>query len=134
MARSPFSIYTRQDKNKKTLFCVRFFDDSGRVVKSVTLWDAKSKSMAGKEASKMLSEGVISDDKNPLALEYMQAFWERGSDYVQLRALRGTVLSEQYMKVNKYLVSKPLAANLIYFKAAREALEAVVKPQKLLQG
>ena len=42
MARSPFSIYTRKSTDGKTLFCVCFYNDSGKPIKSVTLWKAKS--------------------------------------------------------------------------------------------
>lgn len=112
MARSPFSIYTRQGTKGQTLFCVRFYDDSGKTVKSVTLKDVKSKSMAGREAARLLADGVVSDDKNPPALEYMKAFWTPDSDYVRLRALRGVVLSEQYMRTNGWLIAKHLGGPL----------------------
>jgi len=109
MARSPFSIYTRKGTDGKPLFCVRFFDDDGSPIRSKTLWDAKSPTSAARIAESLLRAGVVSSEKNPLALEYLLAFWTKDSDYARSRALRGVVLSEKYMKGNRYLVSAHLS-------------------------
>lgn len=112
MARSPFSIYTRKGTDGKLLYCVRFFDDDGSPIKSKTLWDAKSPTAAARLAETMLRAGVVSNEKNPPALEYLLEFWTKDSDYARSRALRGVVLSEQYMKVNRYLIAAHLSPYL----------------------
>jgi len=112
MARAPFSIFTRKGSNDGRVFCVRFFDDSGAVVKTATLRDARSPSQAARMATTMLNEGVVSNAANPGALEYLLAFWTRGSDYTQGRALRGIVLSERYLQISRYLVQRHLSAPL----------------------
>jgi len=116
MARAPFSIYTRKGTDGKQLYCVRFYDDDGSPIKSTTLWDAKSPTSAARIAETMLRAGVVSSEKNPLALEYLLEFWTKDSDYARSRALRGVVLSEQYMKVNRYLIAAHLK---LYLKNKR---------------
>lgn len=112
MARAPFSIYARSGRDGKKFYSARFFDTDGTVIKSVVLREAKSVTAASRLASKMLADGVVSNSKNPLALEYLESFWKPDSDYVRGRALRGVVLSTNYITINGYLVAKHLSKAL----------------------
>lgn len=112
MARAPFSIFTRLGKDGKKAYSARFFDVEGAVIKTAVLRDAKNATAAGRIAAKMLADGVISTASNPFALEYLISFWQRDSDYARGRALRGVVLSEQYLKINRYLISRHLSGPL----------------------
>lgn len=113
MARAPFSIFTRTGRDGKKYFSVRFFDtETGAVIKTAVLREAKNQTAAGRLASKMLADGVVSNAKNPMALEYLESFWKPDSDYVRGRALRGVVLSTNYITINGYLVAKHLSKAL----------------------
>lgn len=112
MARAPFSIFVRTGKDGKRFYSVRFFDPDGTVIKTKVLREARSVTAASRIASKMLADGVVSNATNPMALDYLASFWDRDSDYVRGRALRGVVLSDRYIEVNGYLVSRHLAGPL----------------------
>jgi integrase len=117
MARSKFSVFTRPSRDRKSgksivRFCVRFFDGEGRIIKTMTLPEAKSKTAANRQAEALLREGIIANDDNPNALEYLRSFWTRESDYVRGRALRGVDLSEEYLRINIYVLNKHLAPKI----------------------
>lgn len=111
MDKSPFSVYTRPGRDGKEVYAVRFKDDSGRIIKSLTL-KAKNRTQAVREADKLHRDGVVPTDSNPEALQWLAAFWTRVSDYVQGRALRGVDISEGYLRNNRCLVAKHLARPL----------------------
>ena len=111
MDRAPFSVYTRPGKDGQKIFGCRFKDDFGKIIKTVTL-KAKNRTAAVREADKMHRDGVIPTNANPEALPWLEAFWSRESDYVQGRALRGVVISDGYLQVNRYLIAKHLAKPL----------------------
>lgn len=112
MAKSPFSIFTRKGSDGKSTFCARFYDDDGGVLRTMTLSGARSRTSAARIAEGKLRDGVVSRPTNPDALVFIRTFWTRDSDYVQGRALRGTIISAQYLKNNVYLVEKHAAGAL----------------------
>ena len=112
MARAPFSIFVRTGRDGKKFYSARFFDTDGTVIKTKVLREARSVTAASRIASKMLADGVVSNATNPMALDYLASFWDRDSDYVRGRTLRGVVLSDRYIEVNGYLVSRHLAGPL----------------------
>jgi len=90
----------------------RFFDKDGKIIRTSTIPKAKSRTAAAREAEKLLNEGVIANAANPDALDYLLKFWTRKSDYVQGRALRGVVLSESYLEINRLIVNKHLGPKI----------------------
>jgi integrase len=112
LARAPFSIFSRKGSDGRAAYCARFFDDDGSVIKTMVIREAKSPTAAARIAAGKLREGVIAKAKNPDALDFFRKFWTRESDYVRGRALRGIVLSDQYLKISQYLIEKHLSAAL----------------------
>jgi integrase len=118
MARSPFSVFKRSGSVGGAVYCARFFDDDGKVFRTVTLKDpdtkkpAKSPTAAIRIAEAMLKDGIIARDSDPMALEYLRGFWSPGSDYVRGRKLRGTILSARYLEENTKIVDTHLAGFL----------------------
>jgi integrase len=111
MARAPFCI-VEQRSGTKRVFVARFVDSKGKVIKTKTFSKAKNRTQAAREAELLLREGVIANASNPDALEYLRVFWTRNSDYVQGRALRGVVLSTQYLSITLSVLNKHLAPRI----------------------
>jgi integrase len=110
MARAPFIIFERKTAAGR-VFMARFYDTAGKIVETKTFPDAKSESAAARKAEALLKGGIIANAANPDALDYLQKFWTRESDYVRGRALRGIVLAEAHLynhlcTVNKHLAPK----------------------------
>jgi len=113
MARAPFSIFKRLNPSGKTVYCARFFDETGAIIKTVVLEGAKSPTGAAKIADKMMKDGVVAQDANPPILDYLKSFWRADSEYVRNKGReRGTPMSAEYLKINSYMVSKHLSAHL----------------------
>jgi len=111
MARAPFCII-EQKTDKGRVFVARFVDEKGRIIKTKTFSKARSRTAAARLAEAILREGVIANASNPDALEYLRVFWTRKSDYVQGRALRGVVLSTQYLSITLSVLNKHLAPKI----------------------
>jgi integrase len=106
MARAPFSIFTRKGKNEKLVYCARFFDSEGAVVKTITIREAKSPSSAARIAANKLNNGDIANVKAPSAYEYIMQFWTRESEYAQRKERRKSPLSTSYLYGNRNLIRK----------------------------
>jgi integrase len=111
MARAPFSIVERKTRSGR-VFMARFYDPAGGVVRTKTLPGAKSAAAAARKAEALLREGVIANGENPVAIDYLRSFWTRDSDYVRGRALRGVVLSDEYLSINLYILNKHVAPRI----------------------
>jgi integrase len=111
MARAPFCI-VEQKTEKGRVFVARFVNEKGRVIKTKTFSSARSRTQAARQAEALLREGIIANDSNPDALEYLRTFWTRESDYVRSRALRGVVLSEHYLYITRSVLNKHLAPKI----------------------
>jgi len=111
MARAPFCI-VEQKTDKGRVFVARFVDEKGKVIKTRTFSKARSRTAAARLAEGILREGVIANASNPNALEYFRGFWTRGSDYVRGRALRGVILSDQYLSITLCVLNKHLAPRI----------------------
>lgn len=72
--------------DEKTVFCARFFDPDGKVIRTMTLRKAKTLLQAARLAEAELQEGIVSRSEDAVALEYFGSFWKRESVYVQGRA------------------------------------------------
>lgn len=105
MARAPFSVSERTTK-KGIVYDARYFDLDGKLTKTIRITDAKNRTQAIRKAQALLAKGVIADTDNPVALDYIESFWKRDSDYVQGRALRGRVISEDYLYISARIVNK----------------------------
>jgi len=103
--RAPFCII-EQKTGAGRVYVARFFNAEGRVVRSKTFPKARSRTAAARLADTLLREGVIAKASNPNALEYLQDFWTAKSDYVRGRALRGIVLSKQYLDISRSILNK----------------------------
>jgi len=108
MARAPFSVSERITK-RGVSWDARFFGSDGAVIKTIRIADAKSRSQAIRKAQSLLAEGIIPNAENPNALDYIASFWRRDSDYVQGRALRGRVISNDYLYISAHIVAKHAA-------------------------
>jgi hypothetical protein len=109
MARSPFSMYTRKGTDGKILYCVRFYEDGGKPIKSVTLWKASSPMGTAQLVERTLNNYVVSRGSNSMALEYFSRFWKRDFDNDQGRVLRVIVLSQRHLDENFYIINRHLA-------------------------
>lgn len=111
MARAPFCI-VEQKTDKGRVFVARFVNEKGRVIKTKTFSNVRSRTQAAREAEALLREGIIANDSNPDALEYLRSFWTRESDYVRSRALRGVVLSEHYLYISRSVLNRHLVPKI----------------------
>jgi len=106
MARAPFSIFSRKGKDGKAVFCARFFDPEGAVVKTITLHEAKSATAAARIAATKLGNGEIANVRAPSAYEYIMQFWTKESEYALRKERRKRPLSTSYLYGNRNLVRK----------------------------
>jgi integrase len=105
MARAPFSVSERTTKHG-VVWDARFFGSDGTVIKTIRITDAKNRTQAIRKAQSLHAEGIVPNTDNPDALEYIASFWQRDSDYVQGRALRGRVISNDYLYISARIVAK----------------------------
>jgi len=111
MARAPFSIIKRKTTSGH-VFIARFYDSAGKIIRTKAFPDAKGRAAAARKAEALLKEGIIANAANPDALEYLRGFWTRSSDYVRGRALRGVVLSDEYLSITLCVLNKHLAPKI----------------------
>ncbi|HOV62279.1 MAG TPA: hypothetical protein PLG43_00170, partial [Spirochaetia bacterium] len=114
MGISTFYIIKRnkKSKNSKAGYVVRFVDEAGKTVRQVSLPEARNKNQAREMAQTIMQGGVISNQSDTEIIPFLLDTWRRESDYVKGRALRGIVLSENYINQNRYLTEKYLAPRL----------------------
>lgn len=105
--RSPYSIFTRRNTKGKKYFCIRFFDTSGKVIRTISLPKTiTSRLNAVREAERLYAKGIVSQEQNPFVYEYLQAFWKPDSDYAEGKRLRGSPLSASYLKLNQLAIKR----------------------------
>jgi len=92
-----FRVYQRTGRGGAKTWTARFFEDSGPVVKTVSLPAAHSERQAEKLARERLRQGFVVSKSDPIVKEYLLEFWRRDSDYARLKALQGRPLSERYI-------------------------------------
>ena len=109
MARFPFIVFKRTEKSGKVYYSIRYQDNDGNTIRTIALREAKNRTHAVRIAEQKLKDGIISNDSNPNAIEYLYSFWKRDSDYVKGRALRGIVLSDKNISESRRLIEKRAA-------------------------
>ena len=110
--RNSFTVFTRKTKTGKSSYHARFFDADGKVIKTISLPEAKSKNAAFRAADTLLKKGIVSDEKNPLALDFLLSFWDQNSDYVRLKEKRQGKLSVKYLYEQKQCIKHHLTKHL----------------------
>lgn len=101
----PFSVSERSTK-QGPVWNARFFGNDGKIIKTIRIANAKNRTQAIRKAQSLLADGIIPNEENPDALEYIASFWTRDTDYVQGRALRGRVISNEYLYISARIVAK----------------------------
>lgn len=114
--RAPFSVFKRPSRDRATgkevvRFVARYFDEEGTVVRTRTL-QATNKTAAVLEAKRLLDKGEGIASADPLALDFLLAFWRSDSTYARMKALQGHPLSKGYVSNNAAVISKHLAGPL----------------------
>jgi len=105
MARSPFCIISQKTAAGR-VFVARFFNAEGKAIRSKSFPEARSRTQAAHFAEDLLHAGVIANASNPDAFTYLNEFWSEGSDYVRSRALRGVILSNDYLSISRCILGK----------------------------
>ncbi|MDT4761853.1 tyrosine-type recombinase/integrase [Sphaerochaeta sp. PS] len=107
-AREPFTLYKRKMGNKIVFYYV-VYDESGCRRKFSTGCMTKTQAMAY-VMELYRTNSLIPDRKKPapaLTLkEYTLTWWKEGCSYIKAEALRGRVLTQQYIKTNRQLMEK----------------------------
>lgn len=109
--RAPFVLFKRKGKDGADYYCARFKDDDGLIVRTITL-KSGGKTAAALEARKLLDDGVVGRDDDPLVLAYVRDFWSANSDYIKGRAKRGVNISDAYIDENRRLVEQVFTSAL----------------------
>ncbi len=90
-------------KKKPVVFYqVRFLDDTGKIIKTKTVPDAKTAAAAVRFAEDYLRQGILPASQDAFILSYCQEFWGKESPYFKTRRLRGKPLSESYRQSGFY--------------------------------
>jgi integrase len=105
MARAPFTLFSRPSTKGRKVYYARFQDEEGRIIRTVSLGTG-NKTEAARFASKLLADGVVSRDQNPLFLNFIDETWSKDSTYVQGRALRGVTISDRYVEDSRKIVHR----------------------------
>lgn len=92
------------DGKKKPIvfFQVRFLDDTGKIIKTKTVPDAKTAAAAVRFAEEYIQQGILPASRDTFILKYCQEFWGSESPYFKTRRLRGKPLSESYRESGFY--------------------------------
>jgi hypothetical protein len=89
-------------------YCVRFFDDDGKVALTKTL-KATGMTAAAIEAKSLYDRGEGKARCDPLVLDFLADFWRFDSDYAKMKKLRGRPLSLHYVEISAMIIRKHLA-------------------------
>lgn len=102
--REPFTLYRRKTKNKAIYYYVTY-DETGMRRKFST--GCTSKAQAYAYAMELHRTGCLIPEDRPIVEqakitfeEYSKGWWTRDSDYVKEAALRGRILSDQYLGIS----------------------------------
>lgn len=102
--REPFTLYRRKTKNKAIYYYVTY-DETGMRRKFTT--GCTSKTQAYAYAMELHRSGCLIPEDRPEVerpkttfAEYAKGWWTRESDYVKEEALRGRILSDQYLGIS----------------------------------
>ena len=105
MARAPFTLFSRPSTKSRKVYYARFQDEEGHIIRTVSLGTG-NKTEAARFAIKLLNDGVVSRDQNPLLLDFIDETWAKDSAYVQGRSLRGVDISERYIDDSRKIVHR----------------------------
>jgi integrase len=116
MGQSPFSVFKRTNLNARTgkktyKLCARFFDEDGRLTRTVTL-KATTRPKAMIEAGKLHVSGANTKKADTLVLDYLLDFWRVDSDYAKMKTLRGHPLSLRYIEISAAAIRNHLSGPL----------------------
>jgi integrase len=96
--RSAYSLFKRAGKKGSTYYARFWSEAEGRYVKTVALGTSKV-GLARTRAANLLRQGIVSNEDNPVVLDYLKEFWTEGSVYGRQKALRGRPLSPRYVEL-----------------------------------
>ncbi len=94
----PFRVFQRIGRTGKKSWSVRFLDSEGKVFRTISLPEAKSRKQAERLAQNKLELGVLPNSENPRLADFLKEFWTMNSDYAKGKALRGRALSVHYVR------------------------------------
>jgi Site-specific recombinase XerD len=95
---SPFTVIRRVYPNGKVVFSARFLNPDGTVIRTLVLPKATTRKKAIVEAERVYKEGIVSQEDNPLVLNFIADFWQEDSLYIRSRARQGTEISSRYIE------------------------------------
>lgn len=92
-----FRVYQRSGRSGQKTWTVRFFESSGKVLKTLSLPQALSQRQAEKVARDHLRQGLVASQEDPIVKDYLLSFWRMDSSYAKMALLQGRSLSERYV-------------------------------------
>jgi integrase len=94
----PFRVFQRIGRSGKKSWSARFLDSEGKIFRTVSLPEAKTRRQAERLAQNHLELGVLPNSNNPRLGDFLKEFWTMDSDYAKGKALRGRPLSFHYVR------------------------------------
>jgi len=96
-----FRLFKRKLDGEALYYC-RVLDEEGKIIatRSTGTTDERKAIKKAIEILKSIPKSPLKND--PLFVDFLISFWQRSSDFVQLRELDGHRLSNTYLDKTKY--------------------------------